>query len=163
MKIHLLILWTLAVALLEQQSLRASEILEETDKTPSVHKDSSSFMTHQEVENRLSQGLCCQKKLRIGIALAPAAQEYLTDEFIIIVQNFAQKIDIYEKCYVIRAVMKIPVQQLTTLRDILKDESLEQFQALPNYERVAFIKKLHKLEPNQWQSEIAGIIEKYHK
>ena len=50
---HLLILWMLATGLLEKHSLQASEITEEADKATSVHKDSSSFMTHQDLENRL--------------------------------------------------------------------------------------------------------------
>ncbi len=163
MKIHLLILCTLAVGLLEKRSLWASEMLEEADKAPSAHKDSSSFMTHHDVEKRLSLGLFPSSKQRVKLALAPASQEYLTEEFITIVQNFSHKMDIYEKCSVIRTVMKIPVPQLVALKDILTVEHLEQFQALPNSERVSFIKKLNKIEPNQWQSEIATVIEKHPK
>ena len=160
---HLLILWILSTGLLEQHSLRASGIIEEADKAASVHKDSSSFMTHQDLENRLSLGLFPSSKQRIQIALAPATQEYLTEEFMIIVQKLSRKMDIFEKCYVIRAVMKIPVSQLTMLSDILTVEQLEQVQALPNSERVSFIKKLYKIEPTQWQNEIVTVIKKYPK
>ena len=160
---HLLILWMLATGLLEKHSLQASEITEEADKATSVHKDSSSFMTHQDLENRLSLGLFPYSKQRIQIALAPATQEYLTEEFMTIVQKLSRKMDIFEKCYVIRAVMKIPVSQLTMLSDILTVEQLEQVQALPNSERVSFIKKLYKIEPTQWQNEIVTVIKKYPK
>jgi hypothetical protein len=115
------------------------------------------------VADRLSPGLFRQKKLRIKIALAPASQEYLTEEFITVVQNLTQKMDIFEKCYVIRAVMKIPVPQLVILKDILTVEHTEQLQALPNPDRVLFIKNLNKIEPNQWQNEISAVIEKHHK
>jgi hypothetical protein len=120
-------------------------------------------MTHQDVEYRLSLGLFPSSKQRIQIALDRATPEYLTEDFITIVQKLSHKMDIYKKCYVIRAVMKIPVQQLTPLRDILTVEHTEQLQALPNSERVSLIKKLNKIEPNQWQNEIATVIEKYHK
>ena len=160
---HLLILWMLATGLLEKHSLQASEIIEEADKATSVHKAPSSFMTHQEVENRLSLGFFPYSKQRIQIALAPATQEYLTEEFITVVQNLTQKMNIFEKCYVIRAMMKIPVPQLVVLRDILTVERAEQLQALPNYERVSFIKELHKIETNQWQNAIASVLEKLHK
>jgi hypothetical protein len=163
MKMHLLILCTLAASLLGQKSLRASEALKsDIQELPSPTRISS-FMTQQIVADRLSQGLCYQKKLRIKIALAPASQEYLTEEFITVVQNLTQKMDIFEKCYVIRAVMKIPVPQLVILKDILTVEHTEQLQDLPNPERVSFIKKLNKIEPNQWRNEIATVIEKHHK
>jgi len=163
MNIHLLILWTLTVGLLKQQSLLASEILKsDVQELPSPTRISS-FMTHQMVADRLSQGLCRQKKLRMKITLAPASQEYLTEEFITVVQNLTQKMDIYEKCYVIRAIMKIPVLQLTTLKNILTVEHTEQLQDLPNSDRVSFIKKLNKIEPNQWQNEISAVIEKHHQ
>jgi hypothetical protein len=163
MKLHLLILCKLAASLLDQKSLLASEELENDVQELSAPKNTSSFMTQQMMADRLSQGLCYQKKLRIKIALAPAATGYLTEEFINIVQNLTQKMDIYEKCYVIRAVMKIPVLQLTTLRDILTVEHTEQLQALPNSDRVLFIKNLNKIEPNQWQNEISAVIEKHHQ
>ncbi|MEI7494412.1 MAG: hypothetical protein WCJ92_07455 [Alphaproteobacteria bacterium] len=163
MNIHLLILCTLVACLLEKHSLQASEELESNIQELSSPTHTTSFMTHQMVADQLSQGLFSQKKQRIQIALAPAAPEYLTEEFIKIVQNLTQKMDIYEKCYVIRAVMKIPVQQLTTLSNILTVEHLEQLQDLPNSERVSFIKKLNKIEPNQWQNEISAVIEKHHQ
>ncbi len=163
MKIHLLILWTLTSVFLRQQSLRASEEVESDAQELSSPTHISSFITQQIVADMLSQSMPFHKKQRIQITLAPAAPEYLTEEFIKIVQNLTQQMDIYEKCYVIRAVMKIPVLQLTTLRDILTVEHTEQLQALPNSERVLFIKKLNKIEPNQWQTEISAVIEKHHQ
>jgi hypothetical protein len=59
--------------------------------------------------------------------------------------------------------MKIPVLQLTTLKNILTVEHTEQLQDLPNSDRVSFIKKLNKIEPNQWQNEISAVIEKHHQ
>jgi len=163
MKIHLLILCKLAASLLDQKSLRASEALKSDIQELSSPTHTPSFMTQQIVADRLSPGLFRQKKLRIKIALAPASQEYLTEEFITVVQNLTQKMDIFEKCYVIRAVMKIPVPQLVILKDILTVEHTEQLQALPNPDRVLFIKNLNKIEPNQWQNEISAVIEKHHK
>lgn len=160
---HLLIFWILATGLLEQHSLRASGIFKSDVEELSSSTKVTSFMTHQDLENRLSLGLFPSSKQRIQIALAPATQEYLTEEFMTIVQKLSHKMNIFEKCYVIRAVMKIPVSQVTTLSDILTVEHLEQLQALPNSERVSFIKKLHKIEPTQWQNEIVTVIKKYPK
>jgi hypothetical protein len=120
--------------LLEQNSLRASGIFKSDVEELSLSTKVTSFMAHQDLENRLSLGLFPSSKQRIQIALAPATQEYLTEEFMTIVQKLSLKMDIFEKCYVIRAVMKIPVSQLTTLSDILPVEHLEQLQALPNLE-----------------------------
>jgi hypothetical protein len=55
------------------------------------------------------------------------------------------------------------VPQLVILKDILTVEHTEQLQALPNPDRVLFIKNLNKIEPNQWQNEISAVIEKHHK
>ena len=160
---HLLILWILSTDLLEQHSLLASGIFKSDVEELSSSTKVTSFMTHQDLENRLSLGLFPSSKQRIQIALAPATQEYLTEEFMTIVQKLSHKMNIFEKCYVIRAVMKIPVSQLTTLSDILTVEHLKQLQALPNLERVSYIKKLHKIEPTQWQNEIETVIKKYPK
>lgn len=163
MKIHLFILCTLVACLLEKHSLQASEELESNIQELSSPTHTTSFMTHQMVADQLSQGLFSQKKQRIQIALAPATQEYLTEDLITIVQKLSCKMNIFEKCYVIRAMMKIPVPQLVALRDILTVEHTEQLQALPNPDRVLFIKNLNKIEPNQWQNEISAVIEKHHK
>ena len=163
MNIHLLILCTLVACLLEKHSLQASEELESNIQELSSPTHTTSFMTHQMVVDQLSKGLFFHKKLRIQIALAPATQEYLTEEFMTVVQNFTQEMNIFEKCYVIRAMIRIPVSQLTTLRDILTVKHTEHLQALPNSERVSFIKKLKKIEPNQWQHEIASVFVKHHK
>lgn len=125
MKIHLLILWTLASVFLEQHSLRASGIFESDIEELSLPTKAPSFMTQQMVVDKLSKGLFFHKKVRVQIALAPATQDYLTEEFITVVQNLTQKMDIFEKCYVIRSIIKIPVSQLTTLSDILTVERLE--------------------------------------
>lgn len=146
------ILYALIVLLL-QNPLWASDEEMEWRKTKEVssHKTPALLMTHQEVANKLSQGMFLHKKIRVQLALAPAAPEYLTEEFINLVQNFSQKMNIYEKCYVIRAMMKFPAPHLAMLKDFL---DIEKLQLLPNSERVSFIKKLAKIEPSQWPAEL---------
>ncbi|MFN6414851.1 MAG: hypothetical protein ACK4V2_03655 [Pseudomonadota bacterium] len=121
-------------------------------------KSTLSFMTHQEVENRLCSGLFPSSKQRVQLALAPAAQEYLTEEFIAIVQRFFQKMNIYEKCYVIRAVMKLPVAHLTTLNNLTTEHAQQLINVLPK-ERVDFLKKIRNQDSSQWQAEILQIIQ----
>jgi len=153
MKTQLSIFLAFSAALLTQDSLCASEEVEDKlDKAFTAKQVSD--LSRQEVTDRLSQGMFRDRKFRIQLALAPATHEFLTEEFIRIVQILSQKMNIYEKCYIIRAVMKFPATQLTTLKDVL---DVEQLQLAPNSERVSFIKKLSKMEPSQWQDELERI------
>ncbi len=56
MKTRLLFLWALVAALLGQNSLWASEELEEVFKEPPPPKRASSFMTHQDVQINFLEG-----------------------------------------------------------------------------------------------------------
>lgn len=160
MKIYLFTLSILTSSFLMQTMVASEEVADELDKATTAKQ--VSYLTYQEVKNRLSSGLFPSSKQRIQLALAPAAQEYLTEEFINLVQNFSQKMNIYEKCYVIRAVMKLPAAHLIPLSN-LTTEYAQQLVYVPGTERVDFLKKLRDQEPSQWQTEMMQVTQKYQK
>lgn len=147
-----LLIFSAFACALWQKSLFASDELKEEAEGCSSHK--SLLLTHQDIADRLSKGLFGHKKLRMQLALAPAAPEYLTEEFIAIMQNLSQKMDVYEKCYIVRALIKVPATHLTALKDNLSAEWVQQLNSMPNKKRVSFIKKMHEQEPSQWQKEL---------